>query len=102
VAIGVVNVTNSDDYKWTDRQALNVFADSHADGSAESLETTHGVIRLCLGMPFLYVSGIANSVGQFQNHVGANPYSQNFVAAHNASIATAWLLPDLAAWQQSL
>jgi hypothetical protein len=102
VSVGVVNVTDKADYGWTDAQALAKFKDIAGSTSAESLETTHGVIRLVLEAPFLYVSGLGNSVGRFAEQVGANPYSQNFVAAHNAAIALAWLLPDLAAALPSL
>jgi hypothetical protein len=96
VAVGVVNVTNSADYAWTDRQALEKFKQVTGTVLTESLETTHGVIRLVLGPRFLYVSGIANAVGEFQTQVGQRPYSQSFVAAHNAAIGLAWLLPEIA------
>ena len=45
--------------------------------------------------PFLYVSGFANAVGKFMEEVTPNEYGQNFVAAHNAAVALAWILPEL-------
>lgn len=95
VSLGVVNVTSSADYKWTDKQAYDKFKKVIGSGQAESLETTHGVVRLVLDMPFIYVSGIANAMGAFAEEVRPNPYSQSFVAAHNAAIALAWLIPEL-------
>lgn len=101
VSVGVVNVTNSAHYAWTDQQALAKFQEVTGSANAESLETTHGVIRLELGSRFLYVSGIANAVGKFGEQVSPNAYSQNFVAAHNAAIAVGWLMPSLIAALQT-
>lgn len=95
VSVGVVNVTNSADYAWTDERALRVFKEVAKSAATESLETTHGVVRLILGDQFLYVSGIANAIGKFAEEVKVNPYRQNFVASHNAAVALAWLLPEL-------
>ena len=92
VAVGVVNVLDSKDYKWADAQAL-MECDKCCGGKiAESVETTHGVIRMVLNCPFIYVSGIANAVGMFEGHVKANNYAQNLVAAHNAAVGVAWLV----------
>jgi hypothetical protein len=96
VAVGVVNVTKTADYGWADTKALRAFGSIAGSAVAGSLETTHGVIRLVLNAPFLYVSGLANELGEFPLQVGSKPYSQNFVAAHNAAIALAWFLPALA------
>jgi hypothetical protein len=95
VSVGVVNVTDSADYAWTDERALGVFRKVAKSAVTDSLETTHGVVRLVLGNQFLYVSGIANAVGKFSEEVKGNPYRQNFVASHNAAIAVAWLIPEL-------
>jgi hypothetical protein len=95
VSVGVVNVTNYADYDWTDQQALDAFAAAAPGATAGSLETTHGVIRSASDAPFLYVSGYVNGVGQFQQQTAANSYSQNFVGAHNAGVALAWLLDAL-------
>jgi hypothetical protein len=101
VSVGVVNVIKSADYVWADKQALEKFNEVAEGRSVESVETTHGLMRLVLGARFMYVSGLANAVGHFEEHVGANTYSQNFVAAHNAAIALAWLIPELSAAMQS-
>jgi hypothetical protein len=96
VSVGVVNVTNYADYDWTDQQALDAFAAAAPGATAGSLETTHGVIRSASDAPFLYVSGYVNGVGQFQQQTAKNTYAQNFAGAHNAGVALAWLLDELA------
>jgi hypothetical protein len=95
VSIGVVNVTNPDDYKWADPQGLEQFKAVAPGRIAASSETTHGVIRLASDVPYLYVSGIANALGKFAEEVVPRKYAQNFVAAHNAAVATIWLLGEL-------
>lgn len=95
VSVSVVNVTNPDDYRWADPQALEGFKVVAKGRTAASCETTHGVIRLLTEVPFLYVSGVANALGKFAEEVLPKKYAQNFIAAHNAAIATAWLLDEL-------
>ena len=93
VAVGVANVIKTDDYRRADPEALQQFATKVPGGRAGSLETTHGVIRIALDRPFLYISGIANTVGQYDRDVRPNRYAQNTAASHNAAVALAWLLP---------
>jgi hypothetical protein len=100
VSVGVVNITNYDDYAWADRQAISKFEEHNIkapSGQVGCIETTHGLIR-CMRMdtPFIYVSGIADMEGLFAYHVTPRKYAQNFVAAHNAAVALAWMLPDVA------
>jgi hypothetical protein len=92
VAVSSVNVVDPAQYPATDPAALNA---AHQAGALPivSLESTHAVIRLASDAPFLFVSGITNRVGHFADENQAYPYTQNFVAAHNAGIAVAWLLP---------
>jgi hypothetical protein len=62
------------------------------------METTHGIIReLSDPAPFLFVSGITDTVPYFDMQVTPRLYPQNFVAAHNAGVALAWLLPEAVA-----
>jgi hypothetical protein len=95
ISVGVVNITNYDDYIWADRSAVDAFLQSEAVGQIGSIDTTHGVVRSLTQAPFIYVSGIADTEGSFDYQVTPRPYAQNFVAAHNAAIALAWLIPDL-------
>jgi hypothetical protein len=96
VGLGVVNVTDYHDYTWTDDEAMKRFAALGTDGVAASLETTHGVIRLVLDRPFVFVSGFANAVGKYGDEVSPRKYAQNLAAANNAAVAAAWMVHALA------
>jgi hypothetical protein len=91
-----VNVVDPSLYAEADGATLEAFAQAAPDAIAISMETTLGVICQILDAPFAIVSGIANRVGAFPTEVGPRPYAQNFVAAHNAAIAVAWLMPAIA------
>lgn len=96
-ALGVVNVTNYNDYVWTDKDAVAAIRAGAPRAPIGSMDTTHVIIRLrAPEVPFLFVSGIANRLGYFDYESAPRTYAQDFVAAHNAAITTAWLLPDLA------
>jgi hypothetical protein len=95
VALGSVNVTDYNEYATTDAQAVQAYKDKKLDLDCQgSLETTHGLIRVCSNdAPYLFISGITDRVGFFD--VEVNPLSnvQNTVAAHNAGVVLAWMLP---------
>jgi hypothetical protein len=95
ISVGVVNVSDYADYAWADREAIAAFDRLHRAGQIGSVETTHGVVRECVDGPFLYVSGITDSEGWFDYEVTPRAYAQNFVGAHNAAVALAWLLPSM-------
>lgn len=96
-SLGVVNITNYDDYVWADRQAVEAFNASGAAAQIGSIETTHGIIRSASESPFLFVSGITDTEGLFDYQVTPRVYAQNTAAAHNAGVAISWLLPSLLA-----
>lgn len=93
VSVGVVNVSNNKEYKKWDSAALERFAVVASGSYTLSMDTTLGLVRLSLNNPFLFIAGIANRVGFFNEEVGNRKYSQNFAAVHNAAICLAWLLP---------
>lgn len=94
--VSVLNVDKSSDYSISDRFAYKRFESCNSDRlSCGSIETTHGLIRLLFGERFIFVSGIVNRMGCFPEEVLPHPYSQNFVAVHNASVALAWTLPEI-------
>jgi len=96
VALSNVNVTSPDNYVWADPEAAHEFTRSAGNNTIGSVETTHGVIRLAVPSPkFLYFSGIANRMGYFNMEVAPRLYAQNFIAAHNAGVALASVLPAL-------
>lgn len=98
ISVGHVNCTNYDDFAWSPQRAVESFNENASRlGEMGSVESTHGLIRLVSEAPFLYVSGIADPVGFFNIQVTPRVYAQNTVAAHNAAIGLAWLLPDVIA-----
>jgi hypothetical protein len=96
-SLGVVNITNYDDYVWADSQAVDAFNAAGLAAQIGSIETTHGVIRSASQAPFLFVSGITDTEGLFDYQVTPRVYAQNTAAAHNAGVAISWLLPSLVA-----
>jgi hypothetical protein len=46
-----VNVTNPDNYVWADHAALAAFSEVAPKRTVGSVETTHGVIRICIPSP---------------------------------------------------
>jgi hypothetical protein len=96
VALSDVNIVDYDDYAWADPETVEAFRSTGSRLPIGSLETTHGVIRLCSATSqFLFVSGITDRVGYFNYEIAPADYAQNFVAAHNAGIALAQILPSL-------
>ncbi len=97
VSLGVVNITNYDQYAWADQTAIDAFnAAEIIDGQIGSIETTHCIIRASSDAPFLFVSGIVDMEGLFDYQVTPRVYGQNVVGAHNAAVAAAFLVPELA------
>ncbi|HTB03533.1 MAG TPA: hypothetical protein VK804_23940 [Bradyrhizobium sp.] len=93
-ALSDVNVTDFNNYYWTDPEALKACAQAAPRQAVASVETTHGVIRLMVPSDqFLFVSGIANRMGYFNMEAAPRSYAQSFVASHNAAVALAWMTP---------
>ncbi len=96
VALGSVNVTDYSEYAWSDAATVRAYL-GHG-GQADrgvSLETTHGLIRVQAEVPFLFVSGITDRVGHFDEEVTPRAYAQNTACAHNAGVVLGWLLPEI-------
>lgn len=99
VALATVNVTDYAKYAPADAMTLAAFSAAPAHGRPGSLETTHAVIRATLGDRFVFVSGIVNRLGRFDEDVGGPGInsSQNFAGAYNTGVCVAWMLPLAAA-----
>ncbi|MGA2605182.1 MAG: hypothetical protein ABSG14_13220 [Verrucomicrobiia bacterium] len=95
VAIGEFNVTDYSEYDKTDQQTLDAYRSSNDPNLGKSLETTHGLIRSQSEAPFIFVSGIYDRVGHFEEEVSPRLYSQKTTAAHNAGVVVAWMLPKI-------
>ncbi|MDB5072259.1 MAG: hypothetical protein JWM87_3370 [Candidatus Eremiobacteraeota bacterium] len=99
VALSDVNVTDSKMYAVADNATFEAFKALHHGGTVAAIDTTLGVIRSCTPekIPFLFVAGIVNRAYHFGDEVAPRPYAQNFAGAHNAGIAIAFLLREIAA-----
>lgn len=96
VALSDLNITNYDDYVWADPMALKDCLRNNPSNPVGSVETTHGLVRSMSNAPFLFISGITNRLGHLNEEQAPRAIAQNFVAAHNAGIALAWVLPLVA------
>lgn len=98
-ALGVVNVTDYSEYARTDKETVDAFkacrAASKSKEVAKSLETTHGLIRVSSKAPFLFVSGLTDRVGYFDEEVTPRAHAQNTACAHNCGVVVANLLVNL-------
>jgi hypothetical protein len=95
VALGAVNVTDYSEYNVIDPLAAKKFWSMPRAGKAASIETTHGMIRVQCESPFLFVSGIVDRFGCFDQDVNPRSHAQNTPAAHNAGVVISWLLARL-------
>lgn len=94
VAVGNVNITDYTEYATRDPLAVRAALNAGLGTRLASLETTHGLIRMQSDAPFIFVSGIVNTVGCFAE-MRKFDKAQNFVGAHNAGLLIAWLFGGL-------
>ena len=90
-AISTINVTDYTEYNWVDDEAVTHFR-KESKLPVSSLETTHGVIKLCSDRSIIFISAITDRIGYFDSEV--NP-TQNYVASFNAGIVLGQLLISL-------
>jgi hypothetical protein len=95
VALAAVNVTDYSEYALIDPLTAKIFWSKPRDGKAASIETTHGIIRVQCESPFLFVSGIVDRFGYFDQDVSPRSHAQNTAAAHNAGVVVSWILNKL-------
>ncbi|KAA2242965.1 hypothetical protein F0L74_10615 [Chitinophaga agrisoli] len=103
IGVSVVNITNYADYATSDQTGLKVLAATGNKLPVGSVETTHGVIRLLCDAPFVFISGITDRVGHFDDDVdgkdakgNVKTEAQNFTAAFNIGICLGNLIPKMA------
>ncbi|MDQ2834496.1 MAG: hypothetical protein M3Y50_12250 [Acidobacteriota bacterium] len=97
IAVGDVNA-DAAKYKITDPLCVDACKKVDPEARVGSIETTSALIRAKTDpAPFMFISGIANSLGFFNRDIADNEYAQNFAASHNAGVLLAWLLPALLA-----
>jgi len=92
VALSSVNVTDYNEYNWVDNEAIQEYNSTKAKHPIGSVETTHGVIKLCTNLPIIFVSAITDCEGRF--NIDVTP-TQNYVPAFNAGIVLGQFLVNL-------
>lgn len=92
VAISNVNITNYNDYAWADDEGLKAYHEQNVKSPVGSIETTHGMIRLCCDWPVIFVSAISDRLGYFASEVSPG---QNFVASFNGGVFLSYFIPEL-------
>jgi len=97
VALNTINVTDYSEYSKMDKMTLTAFHERFNPEYGKSIETTHGLIRIAAGFstPYLFISGIVDREGYFQEDVVPRSYAQNTSGAHNAGIIIAWMLQKI-------
>lgn len=96
-AVSEVNVVDYHDYGKFDEGSILLARKAGGDPIG-SVETTHGLIRMMSDAPFVFISGITDRLGHFNDDVtipADTAYTQNFSAAHNAGLAAVWMIPAL-------
>jgi len=92
VALSNVNITNYNDYAWADEAGLKHYEQLEVRSPVGSIETTHGVIRICSTIPTIFVSAISDRLGYFASEITPG---QNYVSSFNAGILLSYLIPEL-------
>lgn len=93
VALGTLNVTDYNEYKFKDPESVKAYAASGHGDIPVSLETPHGLIRLASDpAPFVFISGITDSFLHFDQQVGTVGDAQDYAAAYNAGISVRYML----------
>lgn len=105
LGLSVVNITDYKDYATSDQVGMKAVADAGINLKIGSSETTHGVIRLQSNAPFVFISGITDRAGHFDEDVNGKDSkgnvkteAQNFTAAFNIGVCVGWLIPKIASW----
>lgn len=92
LSLGTVNVTDYSEYAKKDSETLQAYKALNMNHPATSIETTHGLLRLLCGDCFVFISGITDRLGHFDDEV---TFGQNFAAAFNAGIVLTGLIANL-------
>jgi hypothetical protein len=91
-AISSINVTDYSEYNWVDHEAVEHFKMVENKMPYNSLETTHGIIKLSSDKPIIFISAITDRLGYFDSEVNS---TQNYVPSFNAGIVVGQLLISL-------
>jgi len=93
VSLGTVNVTNYSEYATKDLETVKAFGTPGLGFTASSLETTHGLLRCLLSERFLFISGLTDRLGHFDDEVNVG---QNLAASSNMGVVLSHIIASLA------
>lgn len=102
VGLSTVNITDYKDYETADLLGVEEIRKAGIKNEIGSVETTHGVIRIQSDAPFVFISGITDRAGHFEEDVNGvdskgnkKTEAQNFSASFNIGVYVGWLLPKI-------
>lgn len=105
LAVSTINVTNYAEYTKADQSTIDAARANGVTLDIGSVETTHGIIRLQSESPFVFISGITDREGHFDEDVnGRDAFgnvkttAQNYTAAFNIGVCLANVLPDVVSY----
>lgn len=96
-----VNITDNNDYNIADHEGIREMIKKGLR-SPDSVETTHGVVRLQSESPFIFISGITDRLGHFNDDVlgqdlngNLKKEAQNYTVSFNMGVCLSWLIPKI-------
>lgn len=103
LGLSTVNITDYADYKTSDQIGMKAISDAGINLPIGSVETTHGVIRLQSSSSFVFISGITDRAGHFDDDVNGvdingnqKTEAQNFTSSFNIGVCLSYLIPKIA------
>jgi len=92
VSLGTINVTDYSEYNAKDAETVAAFGKAKTGLPAASVETTHGILRALGPSKFMFVSGITDGFGHFND---VDNTGQNFAASFNVGVVLSGILARL-------
>lgn len=89
--VSAINVTDYREYEFVDAAALAHF-NQVVGKNPDSIETTHGVVKISTDKPIIFISPVTDRFGHFAEDVTD---TQNYVAAFNGGMVLGQLLCSL-------
>lgn len=95
ISVAAINVIHYQAYEQADPEAYQTCVKAHGDKYPATIETTHGIVRMCAGdTPTIFVSPITDRYKCFAEDVDPQG-QQNTAASYNAGVTVALLLQEL-------
>lgn len=95
ICVAAINVIYYQAYGQADSEAYNACVKTHGDKYSAIIETTHGIVRMCVGDTLtVFVSPITDRYKCFAEDVDPQG-QQNHAASYNAGVTVAMFLREL-------